>query len=68
MAKVVKTTGRSTSEGLVNVSETVGKGFCEEKRFELLVKYRQRLNRRHSLRQVVPDLWADNRQSVTADS
>jgi len=36
-------------------------------RFEPPTKCRQRLSRRHILRQVVPDLWADNQRSSPAD-
>jgi len=54
-----KTTARFYSEGLANVQETVRE---EEMRFEPPTKCGQRLSRRHILRQVVPDLWTDNRK------
>jgi len=40
----------------------------EEMRFEPPAKRRQRFSRCHILRQVVPDLWTDNRKSSAADS
>jgi len=53
VAKVVKTTARSSSERLVNVQETVRKWLCEETQFESPANCKQRLSRCHILRQVV---------------
>ena len=44
----------------------VGKRFCEEMQYEP-AKCKQRLGKRYILRQVVPDLWANNRQSLASD-